>query len=1456
MLIQSLATAPVVAWAEDGGEGASDCQNPTEQQDDETDDEQDSEDDGSQDGKEPEPEPPPASTDPDQGEMGSGEQAVGDPAGTDGDGNDGGGSGGGGDGGAGGGNWFEEFSTVGDPIDVRLGDKRHVQVDYISRGAAPLRWTRVYHSNLLAYPAALSLPMGSNWRGFYDRSVQTLSGTGVRLHRASGAVLDYNLVAGVWVSPMPGGLLSKLAVGWQYTNHRDVIETYDASGRLISMSQHGRATSLQYDGAGRLIRVSNPFGRALAFAYDASNRLSTVTLPGGGTLGYAYDAANRLIGVRYADNAVRQYTYENGSFPNALTGVIDESGKRRLTWGYDGAGRPNYGHYGSGSNAVSIVYSGDTVTTTDVRGTQRVRGFGVAGGRRVLRSLQTSATSDGPATAWGIDYDAAGQVARVSRPTGEVQASNADSRGRLVSGTRAAGTGIALGIQHTWHPTFRIPTQSVSVGVTTNRTVDAAGRILQITQTGIGGSTRTVSQRSYNAQQLLASVTDARGATTSYGYDAAGNLTARTNQLGQTTSFANHDAHGRPTRITRPDGTVITRSYDARGRLASKTVAGVTTAFSYDAANRLLRTTHPDGSWRERAYDSAGYLSSVTNHRGESIVVSRDVDGKETGRATYTASGLLAQKSSRQFDKRGRLASWLDSRGQATRVSYAGDGRMSAVTDPLGRSRSLTLDLLDRTTAVTLPNTTAMRNAGGAATVTTTNSFHPSSGRHVNTTDTVSVATSYSHDGFHRSVADTGSDAGNRTWTRTAAGDVSTATDPRGITTTISRDALGRITGLAPSGGTLTSISYVAGRKDALPAAVSDSAGNTAWTYDSVGRLLSKTQTVAGISRSLNLTRDATGRVTRMVYPSGMAVDYAYNADQISSVTVAGTVVASSISYLPHSNTATGWRWASGANYSRSFDADGRVTQVTLGPVTRNYGFDAAGRITNMTDAGGAAAGTTGITYDEAGQITGYSGPLGNYGYAYDSNGNRRSYVFNGVTYVNGYAPGTNRLTSSPNGNYTFDAAGNPTYDGYYNLQYDAYGRMTAFSATNDYLVLRKFNAQGLRLSNVVSQYYETGVLNSAPGGPAASKQQSAVDTTDVARPVQGIAAPPPADGLAQRTALHQLMQGEASAKPARGPLLAPLHAAMLRAHPSAAGKQAVVLSAAKSAVTGQSAAVTSAAGQWVVQDSRQFFYDDSGHILGEYALIGGSPTQETVWFNGQPVAAVIGGVVYQVSADHLGTPRSLVRASSGVEAWHWDGEPFGNSYPTINAVEYSPRFAGQLYDAATGFHYNWNRDYSAWTGRYLQPDPIGLSGGLSRFAYVGGNPVSSIDPMGLAQCDVDDMTALARATNPDMNIPNPSMEVIRDALGLTNNVAGYVNTWPWSTPVINSKIYGGTLSVAQRGDLYNTIVHESWHYDQQSFYNRDSALSETEAKAQANARTAKNRSKIDGAKNSCGCGK
>ena len=62
-------------------------------------------------------------------------------------------------------------------------------------------------------------------------------------------------------------------------------------------------------------------------------------MPDGGIYAYAYDANNNLISVTHPDGGVRQYVYGNASFPNALTGIIDENGKRYASWTYDAQGR-------------------------------------------------------------------------------------------------------------------------------------------------------------------------------------------------------------------------------------------------------------------------------------------------------------------------------------------------------------------------------------------------------------------------------------------------------------------------------------------------------------------------------------------------------------------------------------------------------------------------------------------------------------------------------------------------------------------------------------------------------------------------------------------------------------------------------------------------------------------------------------------------------------------------------------------------------------------------------------------------------------------------------------------------------------------------------------------------------------------------------------------------------------
>jgi RHS repeat-associated protein len=121
------------------------------------------------------------------------------------------------------------------------------------------------------------------------------------------------------------------------------------------------------------------------------------------------------------------------------------------------------------------------------------------------------------------------------------------------------------------------------------------------------------------------------------------------------------------------------------------------------------------------------------------------------------------------------------------------------------------------------------------------------------------------------------------------------------------------------------------------------------------------------------------------------------------------------------------------------------------------------------------------------------------------------------------------------------------------------------------------------------------------------------------------------------------------------------------------------------------------------------------------------------------PVAAAT--TLYYVHPDHLGTPR-LIEDQAQRTVWRWDQqEPFGltglQNDPDGDGrrFEYNLRFAGQYFDAESQLHHNGARDYDPATGRYIQPDPIGLAGGISLYGYVGGNPLGFVDPLGLARC-------------------------------------------------------------------------------------------------------------------------
>lgn len=98
---------------------------------------------------------------------------------------------------------------------------------------------------------------------------------------------------------------------------------------------------------------------------------------------------------------------------------------------------------------------------------------------------------------------------------------------------------------------------------------------------------------------------------------------------------------------------------------------------------------------------------------------------------------------------------------------------------------------------------------------------------------------------------------------------------------------------------------------------------------------------------------------------------------------------------------------------------------------------------------------------------------------------------------------------------------------------------------------------------------------------------------------------------------------------------------------------------------------------------------------------------------------------------DHLGTPQKMTDTSGSV-VWSADYKPFGEATITVSTITNNLRFPGQYFDAETGTHYNYYRDYNPIIGRYIEADPIGIEQGDNHlYVYVGNNPVIFIDPYG-----------------------------------------------------------------------------------------------------------------------------
>ncbi|CAH2706644.1 hypothetical protein NCPPB1935_02510 [Xanthomonas campestris pv. nigromaculans] len=104
------------------------------------------------------------------------------------------------------------------------------------------------------------------------------------------------------------------------------------------------------------------------------------------------------------------------------------------------------------------------------------------------------------------------------------------------------------------------------------------------------------------------------------------------------------------------------------------------------------------------------------------------------------------------------------------------------------------------------------------------------------------------------------------------------------------------------------------------------------------------------------------------------------------------------------------------------------------------------------------------------------------------------------------------------------------------------------------------------------------------------------------------------------------------------------------------------------------------------------------------------------------------GGRTYFLT-DQLGSTRLLTNAA-GTAVQRYDYDPYGATTQSSAAYTNPYQYTGRERDISGLYHYR-ARYYRPQWGRFISEDPIGLTGGNNSYAYVGGNPISYVDPNG-----------------------------------------------------------------------------------------------------------------------------
>lgn len=1090
------------------------------------------------------------------------------------------------------------------------------------------------------------------------------------------------------------------------TGHFDTLSEYQA-GKYLLRTTGGIRFYFDNSTHKRLTKITEPNGNLLNFGYTDS-LVTSISNAAGQTITLNY-TTGKLSSVTDANaQPVQTYSYSYDSYGN-LTKVTDPMG---------------------GTTKYSYLVNGPMASMTDKNNNVTdIIYFSNYAARELISCNSRTAFS----------YDSASRTTVVIDfvPAAGNQTSTYvyNEKGWL---SHLIGSCCGYDMTFTYDNSGNLLQRKDAKGNVYNYTYDNRGNYLTITDPLNNVTTYTYSTDFNNVTSII----DPLGNTYTASYDPAGNITHANRPANQqilmsynangdllTFTDANNnmtttqfDAYGYPQKITMPLNVEVSSVFDARGNVISgKNANGNNYSYQYDSLNRITKVIDPLGFLHLITYDKKGNLKTYTDPKGftqtilydasDRMVTFKDSKGMDQiytydemhNLTSYTDA--LGKKTVMAYDKQNRIIALTNAAGNGFSFAYDPNGNMVSAEGPNGNHVSYTYDALNRIIS-------GRDDTGQLGTIGYDKNGNTIS---ISNGDGVSILNTY--DNLNRLTRVTDPLGNSRVFTYDNNSNLLSNTDRNNHTSSFTYNALNRVTSFTDNNGNHINATY-------------DSAGNLTQITDQNGN---NTQYIY----------DSLNRLTRTTYPGGTFVQLEY--DKNNNIVAKKQTDGNSITLTYDSlNHVIAKDLPDGEHFTYTWDAKSRLLSATNAAGTINFTYDDVDRLISETFNGHS----TTYIYDVPGRKLTITYPYGTQvTRSYDKRNRLTDLSVNNKSIATYQYNNINQLiqknySNSVNTFYQYDAATrlssittNKSNIPAMSFQYDNEMNLKVVARTNMPQASETFVYDaGYRLIN-----YKQGTLagNTIPSPLILNTYSYDGVGNRTAASLNGLSTTYTLNTLNQLIHLTNTSQNINFSYDGNGNQT---YDGNFYSRYDPEGKKLVDSSAG-----GIYRFQYDAVGRRIQKTSNgipvKFYY--AGLLLTEERNAADSLLAEQIYANAfMPVTRNSGNQKYFYHQNHLNSTEAITDSLGRVKEWY-KYEDFGKSslYDSLynplvsSTVNNTILFTGQQYDAHNSSYQFHFRNYSPDNGSFSQRDPIGYADQMGMYQYVGNNPASYNDPLGLTPC-------------------------------------------------------------------------------------------------------------------------